>query len=363
MFIKISKGLASLIAQNYSTGISEITNSLNSLFDAMYEKKHVVMVDRDSIALLMNCESITIKSKYVMKWIERHYNDLYAITKMLSISIILIEPGRAYLDGNVYYLPVDEYYNFCETQLLTENDDDFLFYLKIYPFINSAQTIYGVCFENNPFYGGNVASRIQCMYNEKKFFLCIVDSDKEYSTARKGSTYKSAKSEIGHHKDMILPWGLYVLNVREKENLFPFNLFIEGCREQSELIRIILDNATEETFRFIKIKDGIKLKHIKETDAHWMEVYGKILADCKRKNVYIDTTDNEEYCIKGINSKALKVVSEPFFEKNNYKTLQQSSMIDKIFAKQIFIIEEWKEIAHKLFDYGCCLSKQVNFLT
>ena len=362
MFIEISKELAELISQEYSTGVSQISDAINSLLDSMYKRKHIVMLNRDALFILKKCESLSLSSQIVLQWIENHYYDINAIKKKVAISVVLIPEVQSYIQGNVYYLSIFACEEFFQTELLTENDDDCIFYKNIYSFFNPSKKVFDVSLHNNPFYGGNVAARIKSEYEEKKFFLCIVDSDKEYSADAKGSTYQGANNELKEHKDEILPHDLYVLNVREKENLFPFHFYKSNCSEQNKFIDSILMYATEEVFRFIKIKEGIKIKRIKEADSVWDSLYGDIIKDCKRKLIYIYTAKDDECCIKGINSRALKRASDPFFSNNNYNSLQEQTKLDTIFGKQSFIIEEWKEIAHKLFDYGCCLSRNVNFL-
>lgn len=362
MFITVSTELAKLVSEKYTTDSNPICDAINSLFYSMNKRKHVVMIDRQAISLLMKCDSIEYTSKAMMRWIECHYNDIYAIKCKVSIFVVLIPEKESYFSNNTYYLSIEQYQEFVESQLLTENDDDYLFYTRIYSFIYPSKKIFDICLQNNPFYGANVASRIQCLYSEKKFFLCIVDSDKEYASDGKKSTYQAANNELKNHNLEILPRELYVLNVREKENLFPFQLYLSKCPNQCQFINIILQYGTEEIFRFIKIKDGIKQKRINENNKNWNNVYSVILENCTKRNIYLNVSTEDEYCVKGINNRALKSASEPFFEKNNYNTLQQNGKIDIFFGKQLFIIEEWKEIAHKLFDYGCCFSRQVNFM-
>lgn len=362
MFIVVSTELAKLIAEKYSTGINNICDAINSLFYAMNKRKHIVMIDREAISLLMKCESIEYTSKAMMRWIECHYNDIHAIKCKVTVTVVLIPNSPSYFANNTYYLSVEEYQEFVESQLLTENDDDYLFYTRLYSFIFPSKKVFDICLHNNPFYGANVASRIQYLYAEKKFFLCIVDSDKEYTSDSKKSTYQAANKELKAHSLEILPSELYVLNVREKENLFPFQLYIPKCPDRIQFINIILEHGTEEVFRYIKLKDGIKQKRINENDERWNQAYSLILENCKRKNIYLSVASEEEYCIKGINNKTLKAASELFFKDNNYNTLQGQAKLDIVFGKQSFIIDEWKEIAHKLFDFGCCFSSQVNFM-
>ena len=64
--------------------------------------------------------------------------------------------------------------------------------------------------QNNPFYGGNVANRIDWVKKENKFFICIVDSDKDYMGGAFGSTYHSAKTAMDH-PPADTPQLLYVL--------------------------------------------------------------------------------------------------------------------------------------------------------
>ena len=128
MFITVSTELAKLVSEKYTTDSNPICDAINSLFYSMNKRKHVVMIDRQAISLLMKCDSIEYTSKAMMRWIECHYNDIYAIKCKVSIFVVLIPEKESYFSNKTYYLSIEQYQEFVESQLLTENDDDYLFY-------------------------------------------------------------------------------------------------------------------------------------------------------------------------------------------------------------------------------------------
>lgn len=129
------------------------------------------------------------------------------------------------------------------------------------------------------------------------------------------------------------------------------------------MISCILKVEDEEFLRFVKIKGGYKLKRLTANNNFLLTKYNDFFQLCKKNGLYISVQNGDDYCIKGINSNLLSQTINTEFARKNYKQLQNTGKIDNFFGKQQYIIDEWKEIASILFDFGCCLSKDVNFLT
>ena len=348
------------VYDNCRTESKDIVETINELFSSMQKKKHIVYADKETLRILQKCESLD-RSWAMMAWIEKHYLDLRAVERKVYFTVVLIT-GDSYFDGKTYFLCIDSIKEFYETQCLTENDEDFVFYQKIYNFMYADLKLVGCCLQNNPFYGGNVANRIDWVKKENKFFICIVDSDKDYKGGAFGSTYHSAKTAMDH-PPADTPQLLYVLKVREKENLLPFHLYNPECLNQKCLISCILKVKDEEFLRFVKIKSGYKLKNLTGNNNFLLTKYNDFFEMCKKVGIYTSVQNEDDYCIKGISANLLSQTIKTEFAGKSYKQLQNAKEIDNFFGKQQYIIEEWKEIASILFDFGCCLSKDVNFLT
>ena len=318
MFIEITNEVANLAVEKDIELNNPASEIINMVLESMRKRKHIVFIDRVSINVLLQCNSIDNKSKLMLKWISNNLNDLNSIKKKLTTYIVITTGDQSYKKDNIYYFSILEKIEFIETQLLTENDEDYNFYKDIFTFIND-DIVCDICLENNPFYGSNVASRIENVYLERKIFLCVVDSDKSYESQAKGDTYKSANSKMKECGGFNPPRELYVLNVREKENLFPFNQYLNFCPSQKEFIKAIISEANEESFRFIKIKEGIKKKYILSKEGKYYELYKGVFDKCKQKGILIESVSDKEYCIKGINADALKLASKDFFFKYSNK--------------------------------------------
>ena len=129
------------------------------------------------------------------------------------------------------------------------------------------------------------------------------------------------------------------------------------------MISCILKVKDEEFLRFVKIKSGYKLKNLTGNNNFLLTKYNDFFEMCKKVGIYTSVQNEDDYCIKGISANLLSQTIKTEFAGKSYKQLQNAKEIDDFFGKQQYIIEEWKEITSILFDFGCCLSKDVNFLT
>ena len=328
----------------------------------MVEKNHLVYLDRSSIDRLMSYEFVEYNNKILLQWLKNNYLDISAIRAKVKTKVV-ITTNIEKKESSIFYLSVIKENKFLKTKLLTENESDCEFYLKIYNFLNS-DSKFSVKIENDSFHGGNVGAAIKVVNKDKYFVLCIADSDKQYQDSENGDTCKKAATTVLNLNNSPIPLDLYVAKVREKENLFPFKEYLKFCNPNVKLwVKAILTVADEEMLRYVDIKDGLVLEKdgvLIKHDKKWKSVYGNLIKYCQDRKLFSSINDKgHNYTgVNGIGKDILTTASESFFNKAKYKNLDGSTKIVKIFGDQIFILDEWKELAKKIFDYGCCLSEK-----
>ena len=113
--------------------------------------------------------------------------------------------------------------------------------------------------------GGNTISTVyENIQNKKKrLCLCIVDSDKLSPNSSLGSTARNIKQKDDNTSVTTL---LYILPVRELENLIPLSILSElmsknGDRENPfKQLEKIEESSVKEIRNFLDIKEGTRLK-------------------------------------------------------------------------------------------------------
>ena len=109
-----------------------------------------------------------------------------------------------------------------------------MFFVNIYHYIiNHKNEWHTIKFENDSCHGSNVVSKIKQVADEKRFAICILDSDRDMKGSKIGDTYKGAKNVLKNKKNNYLVC-LEDLKVREKENLFPPSIYKLFCEEKRD---------------------------------------------------------------------------------------------------------------------------------
>lgn len=360
MFIEISKEVAVQCAK-ISDPLDELSLTINAILTSMVDRKHIVFINSESIDIIQKCTWLNPSNKIAVQWIKNKQIDLYAIKNKSATKIIVTLDEYNEVDGTIL-MPFKTLRKLTESKFLCENETDYDFYVNIYKFFNN-NNFYSVCLNNCSFHGGNVELTIKKESLNNSFILCFVDSDKEYINGKKGATCKCAIAAINNIRN--LPKLLYVTNGREKENLFPFSYYLKRANDKKVWIKSILEvcRANEDFLRYVDIKDGIKVKRIK--DNRYIENYQELLERLMQNKfcslTCIDSCEDDDYCIKGIGADFLAEIQNDFFSEYSYNLIQNTNKKDEIFGNQSFIIHDWKEISQLIFDFGCCLSDNINF--
>jgi len=257
--------------------------ALENLATARREGKHIVMANRKTLNKIAQCSRLSEFSRNIY---HKLYNDstqfysyLAAVTKYIEIVNPCYEPEvLSDSDKEIIKVP-PRFFNDSElvqkTILLGENLDDAFFYetiAKVYLKWKRINAQINAQIECDPRGGGgNTISReyINIQKLNKRFCLCIVDSDKIAPDGNLGST----ASRLRNTEDpTCIKTQSFILDCRESENLIPNSILSKlysGEPEKLEALNIIekisKSKSAVDIRYFLDIKKGTRLKEIIQT--------------------------------------------------------------------------------------------------
>ena len=155
---------------------------------------------------------------------------------------------------------------------------------------------------------GNTLANLQKRFI---FILVIIDSDKKYINAEYGDTYNSVEKAYNKKLKHVT---FYPLDVHEIENLLPFSFLLTTTNKEGKnfLKRLKKDNHAKEILRYYDIKNGIKLKDIKNNVLYFQFaklIYDKIYANKKNnfeKFISIKIKNSNTQIFPGIRKNAMQ---------------------------------------------------------
>ena len=210
------------------------------------------------------------------------------------------------------------------------------FYLKVF------EALYGgrqsIFIKEDAFGGGNIAT-VEHRVREGDILFCVCDSDKKYPTADLGSTATKLKNLFVNERHHFSYY--YILNVREIENLIPYDFLISDDNiTDPEVIKLIeiLEKCPEETKDFFDIKSGYdketRKKYLDNND--WLEVNKKVIASMKYCHMYHASAADVKL-IKGIGENIIKQLNKEAFKKEHFLSPQTNNQNNDILSitKQI----------------------------
>lgn len=352
--------------------------AVNALLESMLKGQHIVYASRKLLNTIEHLDYINPSNKAFISWVKQQYVYVYGCKNIVEYRIVVtVFEDAVSVNDKMYMVPLNYFYDFRETKLLTENETDGDFFLKIYSFIKRDKklgNIHSVKFENDSCHGANVASKIAQTAKDNRIGFCILDSDKEMKGAAFGSTYKGANNAFKKIKNnhIIL---LQSLDAREKENLFPPCLYIALCEEKAQFLSIIDKFIEDENIiKYFDIKDGIKYKTY--NDSAWRSYYIKVVDMLMQEGLFL-LPDEEEVaeefmCVDGIGAVICDVISKVFLGSEelaeevmcrrgipNEKKEQIRTMRESLSCiLPAYMYSEWEQIHKWLFSWGCCISEK-----
>lgn len=296
MLIEIDKSLIEDIKiKKDKPEYKDIIELLDELAESYRKNKHIIIADIDVLEYLGSLTDLSPKSRSIYNLLCDHvHTDYYSLKKQLKIFIKIVGNNTSdnlkVTSGNqeILNFPIEfikKFKEFRKTLLITEDIEDSRFYISLtqkyidYKKINDID----LAFDKNNGGGNNTYKSVEDEINER-FILCILDSDKKYKNDKIGQTARNVKRFIDKDKPNSLGiyikdmTGIYILDVREKENLIPPS-FYKLCSNgnNKDLLQILskleitkesCNNCTlcEELLKYGDLKDGTKLQNYLKID-------------------------------------------------------------------------------------------------
>lgn len=244
--------------------------AVENLAIARREGKHSVIANRETLKKIAQCSHL---SKFSRNIYHKLYNQstqfssyLSAVTKYIEIVNPCYEPEVLSDSGKQIIKVPPRFFNDSElvqkTILLGENLDDAFFYetiAKVYLRWKD-MNVPIVCEPRGG--GGDTTSKeyINIQQANKRFCLCIVDSDKIAPDGKLGRTALG----LGKSDPTCIKTQSFILDCRESENLIPNSILSKlysGKQERLEALNIIQSISIEVRY-FLDIKKGTYLNRI-----------------------------------------------------------------------------------------------------
>ena len=364
---------------NINSAMNKSSLAINALFESMLKGQHIVFATRKLLSRIEKLEYLNPSNRDFICWIKQKYIYVYGCRDVVEYKIrVVSERNTISVKDKTYEVPLEYFYDFRESKLLTENETDGAFFLDIYNFVRTQKKVsdyFNVKFENDSCHGANVASKIIQNAKEDRIAVCILDSDREMKGAKLGDTYRGANNSFKRIKNNHIML-LEALGVREKENLFPPTAYMLVCDENQILLRVLEHFVKEEKIiKYFDIKDGIKFK--KYQIAGWQQYYNRVIEELIQEGGYKSPNEDEEYnpefiCLEGIGDKVCDVVCKILLEdelvcekilkergvsdEKKKNIMETRKIISQILPK--YLSDEWEQIHNLLFSWGCCIAEK-----
>ncbi|EHJ14461.1 MULTISPECIES: hypothetical protein [Crocosphaera] len=274
MLIKIDVSVVQSF-ENSNSWPDDLIIALENLALARREGKHSIIADLNTLKIIAKCSDLSKNAKISYKKILNDRPKFKAYLSHVSRYIEIIHPCNVNkIDSNsgkdIIKLPYT-FFNDSETIqksiLLCENLQDTEFYKIIAEtFCKWKRLNIKPKFEPSLGGGNTISTVYENIQNKKKrLCLCIVDSDKLSPNSSLGSTARNIKQKDDNTSVTTL---LYILPVRELENLIPLSILSElmsknGDRENPfKQLEKIEESSVKEIRNFLDIKEGTRLKKI-----------------------------------------------------------------------------------------------------
>jgi hypothetical protein len=249
----------------------ETVVALENLATARREGKHIVMAKRETLEKIAQCSRLSEFSRNIYNKLynesTQFYSYLSAVTKYIEIVNPCYEPQVLRDSGKEIIKVHPSFFNDSEsvqkTILLGENLDDAVFYETIAKVCLRWKRINAQIECDRRGGGGSTISSdyINIQKLNKRFCLCIVDSDKIAPNGNLGSTASRLRKS---DDPTCIKTQIFILDCRESENLIPNSILSKlypGKQEKLEALNII-KSISLEVRCFLDIKEGTYLNKI-----------------------------------------------------------------------------------------------------
>lgn len=243
--------------------------------------------------------------------------------------------------------------------MIAENEEDIRFYKLLGKYYMYKKDIYGIRIDFDEQNGGGstICNTLERIVNERrKMCLCIVDSDKKYTTQSVGKTMEKVQQILEVYAQEY--YEVILLGIHEVENLIPIRVIEEIVRTyniSNQVVKFMKflyeqgDSDCSPVFYF-DVKKGIRKNYFvlnDESDEKEKKKFRKLheYRDFWRKyiesfGISIDDVQNE-FIVTGVCDRTLRYALD---------VLEQDNWIDYM-DKNMHNI--WMDIGEKVYSWGC----------
>jgi len=358
-------------------GIQHNQNVIHALDLIAHSRRlgyHIVLGDREVIKYLATCDSLSKLAQEVYKDIYNNLPIIHSYRHVMRTQVkVVLENILEFveIDGFHFILVCIEYFSsylsiHSPTILLAENLDDVSFYKRVadtYIKSNTLGNIHIRCESRHG--GGGTTTQVfqQIQSGEQNFCLCILDSDKKAPKLSPGNTARDV-SRAHNPKQHLCK--VYILNVREIENLIPTSiyrdLFIEDQNKKNAIDFIeFIDNNHIDIRNYLDLKNGLKLcKVFKENREgeffkYWINC-ARIISETFNQNLYIclqnlvcsktEDKDCECYVTFGFGDNIIRKIEDKKYSSSDFHLAISSC---------VFLKEELESLGATITFWCCAL--------
>jgi len=338
MILHLTSELIHDIANESSDKKSLFNEFLEKLNMAFKEGKHIIYINKKDVHILKSYEWILEENKKYLSSIDIFRNRMYqSLDNLLSkiepsdIIKITYDTFEEENNGNINfrYIPFDEFLDteaFQKITIVSEHiENDGIIYREFFPEVyrRYKQLVFPYYLKGEMGGGSTIFSILKerCRENISGFYIFISDSDKK-SPLKSGNGTTAKKllktyNECKRRNKNFLKYKVYVLEVKELENLIPLIFLKEDCEEFYEKYNILIEKDIR-VIEFMDIKKGIKCyeEYKNITDINICEIescnnknnfFCKLLKDC---NLNFFNEDKCEKLLENFRDRFLSNIGE-----------------------------------------------------
>lgn len=289
------------------------------------------------------CEkNLSINSKEILLDMANNYSTKTSVVKKLSSKLIVTQ-NEFKKENGIFKIPFEQLINYhlSSNHILGENLIDCKIYRELTNLYIKNKNFNGFKLNLEEENGGG--STIGKIYKDlclkKKIVISITDSDKKYPSDTYGKTAKGLETIkdnlFKNYKNEIFLENIFSLNVRELENLIPLEIFkILFGDDEGTIFNILQDiNNFEEFYKFIDLKNGLKVKDLKNGD--FLKEWKYILENINFRNINFNISNPPQEKLKQLDNvlksskeekvktKCLEILENPIKKEVRYDSLEK----------------------------------------
>ncbi|MGK7933278.1 MAG: hypothetical protein AB4041_17860 [Microcystaceae cyanobacterium] len=353
--------------------------ALENLALTMREGKHLVVAETRTLKAILNhptFKELGLNSQRIYLELFNNNDNYGTYLSYVSLYIEVIEPclspqkiePKKQNDKTIIQVPVSFFQDsemIQKTILLCENQEDTKFYEIIGRVYRTWMKFNIINFAFTPQGGGGstIASEYESIQSRKsRFCLCIVDSDKLSPNSSEG---KTAKGLLDKHDANSVTTELYLLKVREAENLIPYEILLQllsrdkNKNSQYQTLSGIQAIENSEIRLYVDIKEGTRLQTLfQSNDQNFKSFWQNQLTPINNIGNSISLSCLRNWQCQNTANCNCEVM--PSFGKNILSETLKEFDPSQISIKEILaiikndqlLLSEWDNIGQQLINWG-----------